>query len=119
MTEHATQLLLWGWVAHLVADFVLQNEWQALNKGSLKHPAAWVHSTIQGLCALFVFPWPAALALGLVHLAVDTRKPLDWWRRLVKQTRTGPIMLPFGLIQDQSVHVICLAVAAVLCGGAF
>jgi hypothetical protein len=45
-----------GWVAHLVADWLLQNNWMAKNKSSLVHPAAWVHALIHASCQ--------ALALG-------------------------------------------------------
>lgn len=83
----ATGLLIWGVVVHLVCDWLLQNEWMALNKVSLRHPAAYVHSGIHGLAMLLVFPWWGALAIGVSHLLIDTRKPVVWWSRLIRQTQ--------------------------------
>ena len=38
-----------GFVAHLVADWLFQNDWIARNKISLRHPAAWIHAAIRAL----------------------------------------------------------------------
>ena len=56
-----------GLVAHLVADWILQNDWMARNKMKLSHPAAWVHSTIQGLGLGVALGWQAGLVLGFVR----------------------------------------------------
>ena len=114
----ATELLVWGLVAHLIADWLLQNEWQAVNKTSLRHPAAWVHSGIHLALLLFVFPWPAALALFVSHLLIDTRKPLIWWRRLIRQTTdpANPATIHVAFWSDQVTHIACLALAAKVCG---
>jgi hypothetical protein len=103
---------IWGLAAHLVADFFLQNEWMALNKVSLRHPAAWVHSGIHGICFWPVFGWRLALALFLLHILIDTRVPLAWWRRLTRQTTEGPAFIPFAMWQDQALHVLCVIGAA-------
>ena len=110
------QLFIAGLLAHLVADWFLQNEWMALNKVSLKHPAAWVHSGIHTVGALLVFPWTVALALGISHILIDTRVPLQLWRKLYRQTQEGAIMVPFALWQDQAAHLILLCLAALYCG---
>lgn len=109
-----TDLFIRGLVAHIVADWFAQNEWMALNKTSLKHPAAYVHSGIHLLAALFVFPWPVAVVLGIAHLFIDTRKPLQWWRGLIKQTNdpANPVFISFAMWQDQMAHVLCIAAAA-------
>jgi hypothetical protein len=111
MSDFAT-LCWWALLAHIVADWFLQNEWMALNKTSLRHPAAWVHSGIHTLAFLVVFPWWAAVVWGVLHLVIDTRHPLIWWRRLIRQTQDGPIMLTFGMWQDQMVHVATVIVLA-------
>ena len=36
--QEATVLLVWGVMVHWVADWLLQNEWIALNKVNLRHP---------------------------------------------------------------------------------
>lgn len=113
----STDLLAWGIVAHLVADWLLQNEWMALNKVSLTHPAAWVHSGIHVLALALVFSWPVALALGVAHILIDTRRPLSWWRGTIRQTTEGPMAVHVAIWGDQVAHVACIAVAAIA-GGA-
>lgn len=110
----ATDLFIWGYVAHLVADAMLQNEWMAVNKVSLKHPASWVHSGIHFAALLFVFPLWAALLLAVSHLLIDTRVPLQLWRRFYRQTSdpANPAFIAFAMWQDQSAHILALAVAA-------
>lgn len=101
-------------VAHLIADWLLQNEWQALNKASLRHPAAWVHGSIHFAALLLVFWWPIALGVALAHLLIDTRVPLIWWRKAIGQTTEGPMAVHVAIWGDQVVHIACLAVAVVL-----
>jgi hypothetical protein len=110
----ATQLCLWGIVAHMGADWFLQNEWMALNKTRLGHPAGLIHAAIHGAALAVVFPWPAALALAVSHYLIDLRAPLVWWRRLYRQTTEGPVMIPFAMWQDQAAHILCIAAAALL-----
>jgi hypothetical protein len=111
----ATQLLIWGVVAHLVADWMLQNDWMATNKAKranlgeipgdgmitapsrmhpytlwfIRHPAAYVHAAIHGLALAAVFGWVAA-PLALAHLVIDTRAPVAWLSKLIRQTQPRP-----------------------------
>lgn len=112
----ATDLLAWGMVAHLVADWLLQNEWMALKKTSLKHPAAWVHGTIHLVALAWVFDGWTPTVLALVHILIDTRIPLAWWRRVFGQTTEGPMAAHVAIWGDQVAHVACIAVAARVCG---
>lgn len=162
----ATGLMIWGLVAHLVADWPLQNDWMANNKalrwGVLatprelsewcwydrlgwlwRHPAAYVHASIHVLALALVFGWVVAIALGVVHLLIDTRVPVAWWSRLMRQTqpaqqyakgwapgdpRATPsvgVTLPRTLVDigtevrfwtDQVFHIVCIAVAALVVG---
>ncbi len=108
----SSDLLVWGIVLHLIADWPLQNDWMANNKalrrtprlrrgdGMLtpprlyqptprwwdRHPAAYVHASIHGVLLALVFGW-LALPLALLHLLIDTRVPVVWWSQLVKQTQ--------------------------------
>lgn len=109
--------LVYGLIAHIVADWFLQNHWMAMNKTSLRHPAAWVHSGIHFLCLLFVFPLIYAAILGILHLAIDTRKPLGLWRRIMAQSQDGPAFIAFAMIQDQMLHVLTIFVIAVAASG--
>ena len=78
-----------GLVAHLVADWILQNDWMALNKTSLRHPASWVHAAIHASCLGLALGWQAGLVLGFVHLLIDTRVPVHWWMRSLQEMRKG------------------------------
>ncbi len=108
----ATQLMVWGALAHLVADWLLQNRWMAENKTSLRHPAAWVHSGIHGVALAFVFPLSIAMLLALSHLVIDTRRPLAWWRRVYLRTNTDPTALHVAIWADQVMHLAAIASAA-------
>src|SRR5690349_15271656 len=112
----ATDLLMWGWVLHLVADWLLQNDWMAANKSDLRHPAAYVHSGIHLAAALIVFPAWAALFIAVTHLIIDTGKPLEVWRRLYRQTVHGEaaLLIPLGFWQDQVAHIAVIALMALI-----
>ena len=98
-----------GLVAHLIADWVLQNDWMARNKMNLTHPAAWVHSSIQALCLGLALGWQAGLALGFVHLLIDTRVPLNWWIRCFKKCGGSPEVGSIAIWLDQTFHIVCIA----------
>ena len=113
--QTATDLLVWGIVVHLVGDWLLQNDWMAFNKMSLRHPAAWVHGSIHTALLLLVFPWYAAIAIGFSHVLIDTRRPILWWMEHFKQmTVEGPHVLLVEIWLDQVMHVVVLAIAALL-----
>lgn len=79
-----------GLVAHLVADWILQNDWMAMNKRNLRHPAAWAHSGIQAVCLGLALGWQGGLVLGFVHLLIDTYVPVAWWMRYFKKCEGAP-----------------------------
>lgn len=110
----ATPYVVWGIVLHLFADWILQNEWMALEKVSLRSAASWVHGAIHLAAMWLIFPWPIAVVLAAVHIGVDTRVPLAWWRVVYKQTREGPSFIPFAMWQDQTLHITSIAVAAII-----
>jgi hypothetical protein len=149
----ATDLLIWGVVVHLVFDWLGQNEWMAVNKmkrrpravtvyseNSLtgdeyllpmrgegpwwdRHPAAYVHAGIHGAAQLLVFPWYGALAIGITHLIIDTRWPVQAWSKLIRQTQPDPSHLPLMDIgadvriwNDQVWHIAVVAALALLIG---
>ncbi len=95
--------------AHLTADWILQTDWMARNKTSLRHPAAWTHAGIQALCLGLALGWQAGLALGFIHLLVDTRVPVLWWMRWFKGCEKAPEAGRIALWLDQAVHLLCLA----------
>jgi Protein of unknown function (DUF3307) len=98
-----------GFVAHLIADWLLQNSWMALNKTSLLHPAAWVHASIHGICLGFALGPIAGVVLGVVHMLIDTRVPVDWWIRVFKKSNNGPLADTIALWTDQVFHISSIA----------
>lgn len=81
-------VLAWLILAHLVADFVLQNDWIAINKGTGGRggwAALGVHGFHVGLCLvpfLFAYGLPAVLYIAVV---VTTHVLVDRWK--VQTTR--------------------------------
>lgn len=129
----ASDILVWGIVLHLVADWPFQSDWMANNKQNLRHPAGYFHAAIHGLFLSIIFGW-AAIALAILHLLIDTRKPLIWWGRLMHQIQPAnrvifqrwsvgdeveeiPVYdmgMEVRIWVDQVFHIICIAVAALL-----
>jgi hypothetical protein len=123
-----TELLVWAMVAHVIADWLLQTEWMAVHKTSLRHPAAYVHAGVYTLLMLPLFPWLLAVLIGGIHLLVDTRIPVYWWLRVIKQMppkdsqnaclpesslmgfRTTTAIVEAAV--DQSFHLVTLAAAS-------
>lgn len=116
------ELFIWGLLAHIVADWFLQNDWMAQHKTNLNHVAAWVHSGIHFACFLPVFGWFGALAVFLTHIVIDTRVPLNWWKRVYKMKSYDPSQEPgsmWNIIasqvafwQDQMTHVAVIILVA-------
>lgn len=98
-----------GIVAHLVADWILQNEWMAQNKISLLHPAAWVHAAIHAACLGLALGWVAGLVLGIVHVLIDTRVPVAWWIKHYKKCQKAPESVLIAMLLDQTVHITTIA----------
>jgi hypothetical protein len=98
-----------GLVAHLVADWILQNDWMALSKTKLSHPAAWTHAAIHGVCLGLALGPLAGLVLGFVHLLIDTRVPVDWWIRCFKKCGKAPEAVSIAIWLDQTIHIVCIA----------
>ena len=110
-----TILLIWACVIHLIADWPLQTEWMARHKANLLHPAAWFHSGIHTVGLLLIFPWRIAVAVGLTHLLIDTRRPLDWWMTGVKgMRRTAPEYAAVAMWMDQVFHIVVLVLAVLI-----
>lgn len=96
-------------IAHLIADWLLQNEWLAIHKTDLGHPAAWLHAGIHTLLLGLALGWPAGLGLGSLHLLIDTRIPLGWWQRMIGQRREGDVGRHIAIWADQVLHLVCIA----------
>jgi hypothetical protein len=105
-----------GLIAHLIGDWLLQNEWIAQRKHHLTHPAAWLHGLVHLALLGLALGWPAGLTLGALHILVDTGGPLSWWQRVFKKTNDGPIALHVAIWSDQVIHVLCIGLWLALAG---
>lgn len=115
----ATPLAFWGVTIHLIVDWMLQWEDMAIRKVNLRLPEGYIHAGLHAFMLLAVFSWQWALLIGVIHLIIDTRIPLDWWRKTYKQTTTGEMAIHVAIWQDQVAHwiVICIAALLVTRGG--
>jgi len=88
MMPDATLVIVWLVFAHLVADFVLQNDWIALNKGTGTaegNKALLVHGLHVGVCLLpAVFAWGVP-GFAYLLLTVISHMLIDRWK--VQATR--------------------------------
>lgn len=117
-------------VSHLLGDFVLQTEFQALNKrGGLgpdpvRRRALLTHLGTYGLALLPASAWiareadpgPAVAALAIIlvtHLIQDDGRLLHRYMRTVKgvDPQERPTLV---IMVDQSLHVVVLLLAALI-----
>jgi hypothetical protein len=98
-----------GFVAHLVADWLLQNDWMARNKTNLRNAAGWVHASIHGILLGLALGWQGGVVLGALHLIIDTRRPLDWWIRVFKKCDQEPNSALIRVWTDQVMHIAAIA----------
>ena len=109
-----TDLIVLGIVIHLIVDWVFQNHWIATNKANLKHPAGYVHAIMHTAGLVLVFPVPVAIIIGISHLLIDTRIPVQWWQRFYGQTTDGPYAIHVQIWLDQVFHIAVITLAALL-----
>jgi len=107
--QSTTALLVWTVLAHLIADWLLQNEWMVCHKCDLRHPAGWVHGVTHSLLLALILAWPLALLIGFIHVLIDTRRPVQWWKLLMGKTQSGPQTVLVEMWVDQVMHVTVLA----------
>jgi hypothetical protein len=118
-------------VSHLSGDFLLQTEWQALNKrGGLgrdreRRRALAAHGLTYTLAYVPALAWLAtehgvaaavalAAAITLPHVAVDDGRLLFAWLRRVKHCKEPTDWLIAAV--DQSFHLVMLLPVALLAG---
>lgn len=112
MIDKTVCLIVFGWVAHKIADWLFQNDWMQ-NKTNLKHPAGYVHASIHAI-SMYVagFPWWAAIIIGITHLLIDTRKLVEWFMKITKKTNIPVVRLE----NDQTFHLVVIVIMAFICG---
>ncbi|MEA2483447.1 MAG: hypothetical protein QOC55_1394 [Thermoleophilaceae bacterium] len=116
-------------VCHLAGDFLLQTDWQALNKrGGLSRDresrrALLSHVSVYTLTFVPAVIWIAtqksALAIALLpavfipHIVQDDGRPLMAWNRAVKRSSPQPGGAVYMAV-DQSFHIVVLFATALL-----
>lgn len=115
---NSTPLLL-ALIGHLVGDYLLQNDWMALNKKKLYggpncaiHALIWT-CAVMGFAGWFEYTsrcvWVFAILL-LTHYWQDRTNIIAWWMDLIgqKQFRTG-ICAPWSIIVVDNVwHILTI-----------
>jgi hypothetical protein len=108
-------------VAHLVGDWLLQTEWQALNKGQ-NYRALFSHIGIYSLIIFgvlvidfgfqYINVYLAVAILALAHAFLDRGWPvvrfMKTFRLIVEREPERWLMMAV----DQSIHILLLAIAA-------
>jgi ABC-type Mn2+/Zn2+ transport system permease subunit len=80
----------------------------ARNKSKLNHPATWVHAAIHAALLGIALGWQAGIVLGAVHVLIDTRLPMNWWRKTFRQTEEGPYAIMTAVWADQVLHLVAI-----------
>jgi hypothetical protein len=73
-------------LAHLIGDFILQNEWMATNKKRSSFPCA-VHTLVYLIPFLLCdLQWWQVAVIGIQHFAQDRSQFVLWWMRVWKRS---------------------------------
>ena len=100
-------------IAHLVGDFILQNEWMAVNK---RHTSfvCLVHVLVYLLPFLLTgLAWWQLVLIGVTHFAQDRSGFVFWWMKTYKRVpeeHWGGIPL----LVDQGFHLMMIEFALML-----
>lgn len=116
-------------VSHLTGDFLLQTEWQALNKPGglgrdplarralLSHIGSYTLAMVPALVWLGSEIGAAAVGVGALvvvpHLLQDDGRPVLWFIARVKKVPGRPERL-LVMVVDQSAHMVALLGAALV-----
>lgn len=101
--------------AHVIGDFILQNEWMAVNK-KRNSGACLVHVLIYLLPFLGgQLRWWQIVLIGLQHFAQDRTGFIFWWMRAWKRVPPKDWhQIP--LFVDQAFHVLWIEIVRLLGG---
>jgi len=120
MASFAT-CFIYLFLSHLIGDWLIQTEFQALNKakGRFFNRALTTHCLGYTLCfvpafALAHIAWPWLALIFWSHLFLDRRWPVIWWIRVMKRTSEETIKNLFWLViaVDQVFHILILGFIA-------
>jgi len=108
------------WIyAHLIGDYILQNDWMAANKKKHWLPAL-VHVLTYMIPFLFTaFPWWALVLIAAQHFVLDKTNIVLWFMRAKGSAQfTEPPYGPWSVcIVDNILHILWMALLAEICFG--
>lgn len=84
-----TETLASAIVGHLVGDYLLQNDWMALNKKKVSFPCV-IHCLLwTAAVCLFSgwYSWCVITALFITHFIQDRTNIIIWWMKIIGQSR--------------------------------
>lgn len=109
--------LLLAIIGHLVGDYLLQNDWMALNKKKDSVPC-FVHCTLWATSVFLFAGWfhsqpkyaLAFLILWATHFFQDHTNVISWWMDLIgqHQFRIGPCAPWSMIVVDNVWHIVTL-----------
>ena len=111
MIDSVVNAIVLGLMAHMIGDYIIQNDWMALEKTKRWLPA-WVHGATYTLPFVpLVFwldvqwPWLALLVIGGTHAVLDhyyAAKYVIWAKnQLAPKRRRPPLSSPHGFSLDR------------------
>ncbi|MFC1707111.1 DUF3307 domain-containing protein [Planctomycetota bacterium] len=100
-------------VAHLVGDFILQNDWMAMNK-KRRSLACLVHVLVYLLPFLLCqLAWWQIALIGVQHYVQDRTAFIEWWMRVVKKVHKD-YWKELPLYVDQAFHLVWIDIVLIL-----
>ena len=110
-------------IAHVIGDWLLQTEWQALNKAR-SWRALLTHVVIYHLVILAALLWKmgtgiptvyaVVVGLAIVHTIMDRKRPVEWFMRTMRISVTREPEGWLAIAVDQSLHLVWLAAATLI-----
>lgn len=98
-------------VGHLVGDYLLQNDWMALNKKTSTFHCV-IHCVIWTACVVLAAAWPlwTVVPLFVTHFIQDRTNIITWWMDTVgqKKFRTGACAPWSSIAVDNTFHILTI-----------
>lgn len=98
-------------IAHLIGDYLIQNDWMAQNKKERTLPCL-VHVSLYttAVFALTLWPWWAMAIVFVTHFIQDRTKIITWWMAKIGQRGfANPPLGPWSIIVVDNVwHLVVL-----------
>ena len=99
-------------VGHLVGDYLLQNDWMALNKRKSSFPCA-VHCVLWSMSVCLFAGWGGfviPVVLFVTHFIQDRTNIIQWWMGVnnQKQFASGPCSPWSIIVVDNVWHIVVI-----------